>query len=396
VTDSPLLDSLLAVPTAPPVAPRPAQGPTQQLEVKGDVAEATVGLAGAPSRDELDGRARDLLERNDLDPAEWQVVGFRTSEWTMANGVEGVSARFSFARVGTAAAGRESLPIDEIVERVRLAGPLTSPGRGQYGLVVALGDMQYGKVDGDGVEGTVERTFQGLSRAAAALDELRERFPVGHVHIGFLGDHIEGFVPQGGANAWRTRLTLNEQIRLTRLTMLHAMEQFAPRAARLSMVAVPGNHGEPQRFAGKGVTRYDDSHDTEALVAVREAAAMNARAYGHVEFYVPDTDEMTVTLDVAGTRIGHAHGHQWRPGKHFDWWEGQAFGGSPLRDADLLMAGHLHHFHVDTKGPRMFLQPPALESESTWWRHATGDSGHPGIVVAITRDGLTSPIEVIR
>jgi metallophosphoesterase superfamily enzyme len=69
--------------------------------------------------------------------------------------------------------------------------------------------------------------------------------------------------------------------------MLHALTLFAPLARRASMAAVPGNHGEAVRFAGKGVTRYDDSHDIESLLAVHDAASLNPEAFGHVEFYVP-------------------------------------------------------------------------------------------------------------
>jgi hypothetical protein len=211
-----------------------------------------------------------------------------------------------------------------------------------------------------------------------------------------MGDHVEGFQSQGGANVWRTNLTMSEQIRLTRRVMLYAMEQFAPLSPRLTMAAVPGNHGEPQRFSGKGVTRYDDSHDTESLIAVSDAAQLNKDAFGHVEFYVPQTDEMTVVLDVAGTRIGHAHGHQWRPGKQFDWWEGQAFGSSPLRDADVLLAGHLHHLHIEENGGRTYVGVPALESESTWWRHATGVGGNPGVFTMLTKDGSVLDMKVVR
>lgn len=161
------------------------------------------------------------------------------------------------------------------------------------------------------------------------------------------------------------------------------------------MVAVPGNHGEPQRFAGKGVTRYDDSHDTEALIAVSETAAA-VPGLAHVEFYVPETDEVTVTLDCSGTTVGHVHGHQFRPGQHMKWWQGQSFGGSPLSGADLLLAGHLHHFHVDSSGPRVFLQVPAIESESTWWRHSTGEQGAPGAVALVVGNGQIGPMEVLR
>jgi hypothetical protein len=266
---------------------------------------------------------------------------------------------------------------------------------GGHGFVVALGDMQFGKVDGDGVVGTVERTIRCLDGAMDLLQVYRQRYDIGHVHIAWLGDHIEGFNSQGGANAWRTVLTLTEQIRLTRRVMLHAAMGFAPLADKLTMAAVPGNHGEAVRFEGGGITRYDDSHDTEALVAVADALHI-AKGYEHVQCLVPDTDELTVVTEVAGTVFAHAHGHQWRPDKHMEWWKGQAFHNPGLAAAHVLLSGHYHHERVDTDGPRLSLQVPALESESTWWRHKTGTIGAPGIIVGVTKDGRFDHREVVR
>ena len=410
MTDKTLAERLLALPETSPALPRGGRAPeTQRLEVKGDVATATVhGAAYEP--DVMEGQARDVLDEAGLDPADWIVTGFRTSKWTMPGGKDGVSARYVFARRGTAAA-EERPDIAELVERVRNApaADLKAWASGAWGFILGLGDMQYGKIDGDGIEGTLGRAFGVIDKASALLAELRERFEINHVVIAFLGDHVEGFVSQGGANVWRTRLTLNEQIRLVRLTMLHALEQFAPISPRLTMIAVPGNHGEPQRFAGKGVTTYSDSHDTEALVAVSEAARMNPAAFGHVEFFVPTGDDMVVVIDVAGTRVGAVHGHQFTAGKHFTWWGGQAFGGSPLRDADILMAGHLHHTLLEEEGyqrqlrdgstenrVRLFAQAPALESLSEWWRHRKGVMGSPGAIVLITKDGSTPYFQVVR
>ncbi|WP_263729922.1 hypothetical protein [Cellulomonas sp. SG140] len=416
MTKTSLADSLLALPAAPPIPSRAGGAMTRSLDVRGNVAEATINTAVAP-RAELEGQARELLEQYGLAPSEWEVTGFRTSRWTMANGEEGVSARFSYGRVGTEAAPAAP-DLDELFALIELhrASPITVRQTGEHAFIVALGDMQFGKIDGDGVEGTLRRAIEYINKAADALAWYRKRFDIGHIHIAWLGDHIEGFVSQGGANTWRTPLTLSEQTRLVRRVMMHALVTFAPLAERVTMVAVPGNHGDPQRFAGKGVTRYDDSHDTEALIAVSEAAAMDPARYGHVEFYTPELDEMTVTLDLAGTVTGHVHGQQFTPGKHFSWWEGQAFGGSPLTDAELLLAGHLHHFLHEEQGvlktlarkigerlgirkrlrPRTFIQVPALESESTWYRHRKGVRGVPGIVIAVTKDGRTGPVEVIR
>lgn len=390
-----LSDYLLSKPVAPTL---PSGGPdrelTKQIEVNGDKAEVILRTAATDRVTPTAGI--EVLEMHDLDSSEWEATGFRQSAWTMSNGEQGLATKFSFRRKDVALVA-DRPPLDELFEQITMHQPTVNRPEGDHAFIVALGDMQFGKIDGDGVEGTLFRTLDTLNRAADLLQTYRTRFDVGHVHVAWLGDHIEGFVSQGGANTFRTVLTLNEQIRLTRRVMIHALRLFSDQAQIVSMAAVPGNHGEPQRFAGKGVTRYDDSHDTESLIAVADATTLNAEAFGHVNFFVPDTDEMTVTLPVAGTNVGHAHGHQWRYGKHFEWWKGQAFEPSnPLGKADLLLSGHLHHELIESDGKRLFIQVPAMESESTWWRHSKGSTGNPGLIVAITKDGVTSPLEIVR
>ncbi|MFB8350965.1 hypothetical protein [Streptomyces niveus] len=394
---SELLDELLAKPVGPTIPARqvdPEKDFTRQIEIKGDEADVTVR---GESFEDNESAATSVLQGQGLDTSEWTVTGLRSSEWTMANGSTGVSTRFTFARKCASVADRRPA-LDELLEAIHAHTfpKIAGMPHGDHAYIVALGDMQFGKIDGDGVEGTLKRTVDCIDKAAALLRNYRTRFDIDHVHIAWLGDHIEGFVSQGGANTWRTQLTLNEQIRLTRRVMLHALLTFAPLVRRLTMAAVPGNHGEAVRFMGKGVTRYDDSHDTESLIAVKDAADLNPDRFSHVEFYVPDTDELTVVVECSGTVVAHAHGHQWRPGKHLDWWKGQAFNReSAMHQADLLLAGHLHHEHVDSDGPRTFIQPPAMESESTWWRHAKGTTGAPGLIVAVTKDGRVPVKEVV-
>lgn len=384
-----LTEALLSKPVGPAIKPKekPEQF-TRQVQVGQSTAE--VELRGKPE-EVTDSAAMDHLASKGENPAEWEATGFRSSEWTMANGELGVSTRYSYRRKAAAEQGK-AVDLDELLKAMPpVVKPIPSYDLFPHGFILALGDTQFGKIDGDGVEGSLRRTIEGIEDAAMMLAEWHKDHRIHHAHIGWLGDHIEGFVSQGGANAWRTTLTLNEQIRLTRRVMAHAMTTFAGLAPRVTMAAVPGNHGEPQRFAGKGTTRYDDSHDTEALIAVSEAAAVSDY-YSHVEFYVPDTDEMTVVLDVAGTKVAHAHGHKWRPGKQFDWWRGQAFHSPQMNEASLLLAGHLHHLHVEEDGPRLFVGAPSTESESTWWRHSTGTPGSPGMVAMLTRNGVTNNI----
>lgn len=387
------------MPVGPKVQPRTTKESdfTRKVEVRGDSAVVEIKASTVEQSD----ATKALLDKGQ-NPDEWEVSGFRSSEWTMPNGEVGTSARYTFVKRKTLAQVF-SEDISELIAAIDSTpiAEFQSPYVGytsEETYIVAIGDMQFGKTDGDGVKGTLRRTIGCLDKARDRLLELIDfGHNIDHVHIAWLGDHIEGFQSQGGANVWRTQLTLNEQIRLTRRVMLHALLIFAPLVPKLTMAAVPGNHGETARFAGKGVTRYDDSHDTESLIAVADAAALNPERFKHVSFYVPQTDEMTVVVDCNGTVVAHAHGHQWNPNKHFDWWKGQAFDkASSMHMADLLLAGHLHHEHIEADGPRTFIGVPSMESESTWWRHKTGTVGSPGLIVALTANGRTGMKEVIH
>jgi len=336
---------------------------------------------------------RKYLEDNGYDPEEWQVATMRRSDWTMANGEQGESVRYSFERVGQ---GDQLLDNFDWEKAVANHAPAhVGVGSGEHGFVLAIGDLQVGKMDGDGIEGTIQRAFDYIRQAAGTLEWYRNTgFQIGSAHIAWLGDHIEGFESQGGKNVWRTPLGLTDQLRIVRRIMLYAATTFAPLVDRLTMAAVPGNHGRITAANGTA-TRADDNFDTDCLIAVGDALAMNPEAYGHVELFVPGVDQVSVTVDVAGTVIGHVHGHQYAPGKHWAWWQGQQFGGA-LAGVDVLLAGHLHHFVLDTWGKLLFVQVPSLESESAWWRQRSGVPGNPGVVVALTSDGNFGPIEVIR
>ena len=390
--DNELLAELIAKPVGPQM-PRKASSPddaTQELEVRGDSLTATVsGAAGEVT----EGTARDFIASEGLDPAEWEISTWKKGKygktWVDEDGNRQwamETIRFTFKRRQEGASEAPNL-VDDAIRSLESYQPVYGRSGGSHGFLVLIGDMQFGKIDGDGPAGTLARTIDCLNRAADALEMYRKVMDIGHVHIAWLGDHVEGFVSQGGANVWRTVLTLNEQIRLTHAVMLHALKLFAPKAEKVSMVAVPGNHGEPVRFEGKGTTRYDDSHDTEALISIANTIkALEVPGFEHVKFYVPDTDELTVRCEVAGTRVLHTHGHKFGSKKdaHMEWWKGQEFGTDQL-PSHLLVAGHLHHeFQTEN-----FIQVPAMESESTWWRHLKGGRSRPGLTVAITKDGDT-------
>lgn len=402
MSDESLIADLLAKPTSTYAKKSKQPVLTKKVEIAG--AEATVTLEGDPDTGVEQGAALDALEARGLKASEWVATSFEGSDRELANGDIMRSNRFKFARVGTRSAQmalaevEPEIPWDQI--DLELAAMPWNPGLaaqlcGPVGYGVGVADAQLGKVDGDGVAGALKRSLEYLDEAREDLDFYRTRYDIGEVLVAFLGDMLEGFVSQGGANAWRTSLTPGEQFRMVRRIMTHALKLFGDSASRVKLVAIPGNHDETIRLNGKGTTKYSDSWDVEALIAVSDHAR-DISGLERVQFLVPEDDEMTVITELAGTVMGFAHGHQFKPGKHFEWWKGQGFGGSPLIDADVLWVGHLHHELIEADGLRTFLQSPSLESESTWYRHATGTHGNPGLMTGLFQDGRVLQTRVLR
>lgn len=285
---------------------------------------------------------------------------------------------------------RTETDIDSLIKAAK-AGRRKAPTAAtvtDHAFVVALGDLQLGKMDGDGPEGTVDRFLAATEAAVKRYKRVAKGAPVYLIH---LGDCIEGFVSQGGNNAWRTTLTTTEQVRLYRKLLLDQVRAFAAVAPRLVVVGIPGNHDEAHR----PLHTYGDSWATDAVSSVRDSLEF-AGGYDHVTMHVPERDELTLTLDVCGTRVGMAHGHQWRAGQATTWWAKQSHGRQPIGDADLLLSAHLHHLRVEHTGSdKTWLQVPALESGSQWWKHRTGEWGQPGIVTMLVGGGTWSALEVL-
>lgn len=342
---------------------------------------------------EPDAREESLLKNAGFDPLEWSVTGpIRHSTWEAQTPVgiqELTSFRFNVQRIFPSTSN-----IEELIKSVRRRKTEPKPGVGAGTFHLANGDYQFGKTDGDGSAGTLDRVIQSIDNATAEFRQSRKR-TTAFGHIAFMGDCLEGFVSGGGSRAWRTELTLTEQLRLTRRVFLYAIDQFAPLTERLTVVSVPGNHDEAVRTPG--MTTYDDSFAVDALVAVTDAMALNPAVYGHVETFVPRKDELGVTLDVNGTVLHHYHGHQHRQGKHWDWWQGSAFDRRypDLYQADIAVSAHGHRFQLETKGDRTWIMTPAQEQESTWWRHRTGDRGAPGALIFTTEGGRAGGFTVV-
>lgn len=317
-----------------------------------------------------------ILKRCGFDPAVYEIDGSPKVKRWEAQTPEGVEWLSSYG-INVRKRADSRVDVDELVRMVHKPAEALGPKADLSGLptVFAVGDTQLGKPDGDGTEGTVRRFKASVDDAI----RLYRSNPTESVLIAFLGDLVEGFVSQGGRVAGYSELTLTEQLRLMRHLALYAIQQFRDACADVHIVTAPGNHGEALRAPFS--TKPSDNFDTDVIRSVQEA--FDLAGVDGLTFHYPQGEELAVAVELGGVKILCHHGHSWRPGKHFQWWEGQTFGKRTGWDAQYLLSGHLHHLHIEASSDRLFIQVPAMESRSDWWVNKTGQTGNPGAVYMI-------------
>lgn len=277
--------------------------------------------------------------------------------------------------------------IEELLKHIQKKPAPRSTNDSPTVFTFAAGDLQLGKCDGDGTKGIID-TYNASVQAAV---KLWRKAGKPRVQIAFAGDCIEGNVSQNGRNMWRTELTVTEQVRVFRRLILHTIDAFIE-APTVEIDVVNGNHDQVQRFQE---TRADDGHATEAAIAVADAMQLNHDRYGHCRVYVPERDSDHITRTVGATVMTIAHGHQWRRGQAMQWLAGQALNMQPAAETQILLHGHEHEFGVRSRATRLILCTPALESESTWWKHKTGDQGKRGCIAFLHTAGTLEGLHLV-
>ena len=283
------------------------------------------------------------------------------------------------------------IDIDDLLKSVRKRKPApVTPRTGTATFVFAFGDTQWGKPDGDGSSGTVERFYDTLDRAVARYRMLRKRGFVGPILVLVAGDCLEGTTSQGGKLVGRLDLTLTEQLRVYRRTLADAVGEFAA-IDRTNVAVVPGNHDEALRVGDKMASRYDDSWAIEGASQV--ADVMKAKGY-EVGWTFPGRDGMHLTVDASGTRIGLLHGHQTR-GKTQGWLAAKAMDRDTIGTADVVVSGHYHHLRLEQMGPTTHMQVGSLDGGSTWFTHGGGLSAPPAALTFVAEAGRWNGLEVV-
>jgi hypothetical protein len=281
------------------------------------------------------------------------------------------------------------------VKSVRLT-PLPAAGA-ERALVVAWADLQVGKVGSRGdTESLVERVVDKLD----ALERHASTLGCDSAYLVDVGDCVEGF-ENVASQAHTNDLSFPEQLRVARRLFTDAALRLARMFPKVTCVGVPSNHGAWRR--GKDyLGRPGDDHGLEMLTAVADAFALNPDL-GHVDFVIPSVWEETLALDVHGTILAVAHGHQIaRPDRLPQWWANQVHGGQPAADADILLTGHFHHLRVQPSGrsahtgrAKWWLQAPTLDNGSDWFRIKSGDDSDPALLTFVVDAGGWSRLELL-
>ena len=350
--------------------PIPKEAWRPQLELDADGGYFVSSPRTTPIQD-----AAELLAEFDLNPNDWIVTNVRRGKWQTYYGEWLESYRVSLKP----ATKRSSLiPYDDLERELKRWKPKAKKTQtGNLTAIYNIGDTQWGKDAGDGTRGSLERTRSALESALEHHAYISKR-GIGQIALPQLGDCIEGTVSQGGRIMGRLDLDLTAQVRLGRRVLLEWVKAFAPLTDRLIIPVVPGNHDETTRQV---IVDPMDSWQVEIVQQVLDICKEHPDLQ-HVEGRFPERDNTTLAVDLSGTLVGFAHGHQIRDVQK--WFAGQALGDTAVGQSHVLISAHYHHYAVKQLNHRLWVQIPSLDGGSHWFSDRTGMGGNaPGGIVSL-------------
>lgn len=247
--------------------------------------------------------------------------------------------------------------------------------------VLDWADWQTGKSDGGGTKAFIERFEKSITMAESRLAELRS---IGRglqelVIIGG-GDMVEGCViyPQQSFNIDMNR---REQIRFTVGTILKGLYRLAPQFKSVRVVVVPGNHGE-NRINGNRTAISDN--DDLLVFEMAQVALEQDEKMKHVTFEVAEK-EISLATEIQGWVYGITHGDVFGRGsgavanRVFNWYKTMAANRHPVGAADVLVTHHFHHEATADWGNTLWVQNPALDGGSDYFKEALGYDAQSGM-----------------
>jgi hypothetical protein len=348
---------------------------------------------------------RDLLITAGFDPDSWIIDGpINTRKWMRTDGEW--LYYFKFNVVAGESEEIVQLHIDELISQIRdrpkwYNTPPSPAAKQNDAFVFFASDWQIGKREADiGTDTTVERVLEGIDKTEQRILELRKsgRSLAEGAFIG-MGDIVEGCHSNYPGQQFLVDRNRRDQNKIARELIYYGIDKLSPYFEKFTVAAVHGNHGE-HRNDGKKATDDADNDDTACFEAVQEAYD---RAGVGFNWVIPD-DEMSIALQLGGVKVGITHGHVFRKGataqqKQLEWFKAQDFGFQAVRDAQILVSAHFHHFLQTEVGTRTMFQCPAADPGSKWFRDSSGEDAPPGfLTVRFSKDELMgySDVQVLR
>jgi predicted phosphodiesterase len=295
---------------------------------------------------------------------------------------------------------QETADIESLIAEIKKHKPRERKEiEGGASLVVCASDWQVGKRDGDGLKGLVGRWLQAIDDVEFRLKELKKLGrPIDSITVLCLGDLVEGCDGHYDIQTFTVEVDRRDQVKIARRLLRDALIRWSKVVPSITVAAIGGNHGE-NRKNGKSFTTLGDNDDVALVESVAEIFQANPEAYGHIKFAIP-TDELSLTLEVHGKIIGITHGHLARSGQGVEgklrrWIADQTLGRQKIGDCDILVTGHYHSFKLADWGGVKWLQAPALDGGSVWWRQSTGEIADVGVLTFLVSSQGVSDIQLL-
>ena len=335
-----------------------------------------------------------------LDPKEYHIldpVEVRSWDTNMGNHVE----RLHYYKLRLVKKIPEKKDYyDDIIKEIKNHKPHKKVIAGDSTLVVALSDWQLGKSDGRGTKMITKRILKMIDDFKVHVEELKSNgHKIDDLYIIGLGDIVEGCEGHYAMQTFSVDLDMRNQVRLAWTLLLKCLEEWAPLFNSITVSCVPGNHGEVRKN-GKAFTTFGDNWDVHVFEILEAILSQNKKAYGHVEFEIPN-DELVMVTKIRGNKFVFAHGHQFRAGgavsfdKQKKWLALQSLAQLPADGCDVLLSGHFHHMSAVQEYNTLFLQAPSMDGGSRWAENTHALVSDPGTLTCLVSKDRINKIEVI-
>ena len=256
-------------------------------------------------------------------------------------------------------------------------------------VVVGYADPQTGKVASRG--GTPE-LLERVQASLGLLEDYCDEMKADSAYLLDAGDAIEGF-ENVSAQGFTNDLSLPRQVEVASDILYEFTELLARKHSSVVVAGVGSNHCRWR--AGKGPLGLPgDDWGIHMHRQLAKALARN-KTYDHVSVTWPGDHEETLSLDISGTIVGLAHGHQANKPEGIPlWWAKQTHGGQPIAHAEILVTGHFHSFRTEATGrdahkdrEKRWFQCPTLDNGSDWYRAISGADSDTGLMVFTIDEG---------